>query len=69
MSLRQDHFSNQIKVLGNNFLFLYLKNCEIFTHIQQKPPSQTSALARFRDTYAPTSRKYASNERQTRSFQ
>ena len=69
LSLRQDHFSNQIKVLGNNFLFLYLKSCGIFTQIQQKAPSQTSAVARFRDTYAPTSRKYASNKPQTRSFQ
>ena len=30
---------------------------------------QTPAVARFRDTYALTSIKYASNEPKTRSFQ
>ena len=32
----------------------------------QKQPSERTLVARFRDTYAPTSRKYISNEPQTR---
>ena len=45
------------------------KNSNIFTQIQQKRPYQTPVVASFRDTYAPTSRKYLSTEPKTKSFQ
>ena len=50
-------------------MFLDFKNSDIFTLIQQKRPSQTPAVARFRDMYSPTSRKYVSTEPKTRLFQ
>ena len=59
--LRQDHFSNS--------RFYIFKNTDIFTQIQQKRPYQTPVMARFRDTYAPTSRKYVSTEAKIRLFQ
>ena len=70
LGLRQDHFSNSTtKFLGPTRPFLYLKKRDIFTQIQQKRPSETPVVVSFRDTYAPTSRKYVSNEPNTRSFQ
>ena len=63
LSLRQYPFSNFTPP------FLYLKKWETFTQIQQKQPSQRPVVARVRDTYAPTSRKYVSTESNTRSFQ
>ena len=70
LSLRQDHFSNSTaKFLGPTRPFLYLKKLDMFTQIQQKWPSETPVVASFRDTYAPTSRKYVSTEPNTRSFQ
>ena len=70
LSLRKHHFINQtMKSLGPTPPFLHLKNCCIFTSIQQIPPSQRPVVACYRDAYTPTSRKYVSNEPQTRSFQ
>ena len=70
LSLRQDHFSNlSRKLLGSTLLFFYLKNSDIFTHIEQKGPCQTPVMAGFRHTHAPTSRKYLSTELKTRWFQ
>ena len=70
ISFRQDHFSNhKIRYLGSTLPFLYLKNCSIFTQTQQKWHYQTSAVARFRGTYVPTSTKHASAKPKTRSFQ
>ena len=63
LSLRQDHFTNSARTfLGPTAPFLYFKNSDIFTQIQQKPSYQTPAVARFRNTYAATSRKYVSTE-------
>ena len=70
LSLRQYPFSNlTVKFLRLTPPFLNLKKWEIFTQIQQKQPSQRPVVARVRDTYAPTSRKYVSTESNTRSFQ
>ena len=67
LGLRADLFSNQaIKPLGPTTLFSYLKNYGIFTQILQKRPYKTPAVARFKETYAPTSRQYVSNEPNTR---
>ena len=41
--------------------FYILKNWDIFTQIQQIRPYQRPVVARFKDTYAPTARKYFSN--------
>ena len=69
MSPIQNLFSNwTINVLGTTPPFLYLKNCGIFTQILQNRQSQTPAVARFRDRYAPTSRKYVSTEPKARYF-
>ena len=68
--LRQHHFINQtIKSLGPTPPFLHLKNRCIFTPSQQIRSSQRPVVACYRDAYTPTSRKYVSNEPQTRSFQ
>ena len=70
LSLRQDRFSNLTrKVLEPTPSFFYFKNSNIFTQIQQKRPCQTLVVARFRDTHAPTSRKYVSTEPKTRLLQ
>ena len=70
LSLRQDHFSSEIKkFLGPTLPFLNFKNSDTFTQIQEKRPYQPSVSARFRDTYAPTSRKGVSPESKARSFQ
>ena len=70
LSLRKHHFINQtMKSLGPTPPFLHLKNCCIFTPVQQIRPSQRPVVACYRDAYAPTSRKYVSNEPLTRSFQ
>ena len=69
LSLRGDLFSNQaIKSLGPTTPFFHLKKYGIFTQILQKRPSKTSAVARFRETYAPTSRKYVSTEPNAKLF-
>ena len=73
VSTEQDDFSNQtVKSLGPTPPFLFSKICGIyhtyFTHIQQKRHSQTPAVALFRNTYAPTSRKYVCTEPKTRPF-
>lgn len=69
-SLRQDHFSNlSRKFLGVTPPFLYLKNTDIITKIQQKRPSQIYMVAALRDTYAPTARIYVSTESKTRLIQ
>ena len=63
LSLKQDNFSNStIIVLGPSPPFIYLKKCDIFSQIQQKCYSQRPVVAPFRDTRAPTSRKYISTE-------
>ena len=63
LSLKQDNFSNStIIVLGPSPPFIYLKKCDIFSQIQQKCHSQRPVVAPFRDTRAPTSRKYISTE-------
>ena len=49
--------------------FLNLKKCDIFTKIHQKRPLQIPAVARLRDPFGPTSRKYVSAEPKIRSFQ
>ena len=70
LCLKQDHLRHQtIKVLGPTPPFLYFKKCHISSQVQQKRPSQTPAVAPFRDTYVPTSKKYVSTEPKTRSFQ
>ena len=58
-----------MKCLGRNPPFLYFKNSDTFTQIQQKQPYQTPVVARFRDIYAPTSRKNVSTKPKTKSFQ
>ena len=69
LNLRQDRFSNEtIIFLVHTPPLLHLKNCGIFTQIRQKRPSQTLTVARFRDTYAPTCRKFVFTEPQARSF-
>ena len=69
LSLRQDHFSNQkVKIVGPTPPFLYFKKSDIFSQIQQKRPSQMPAVARFRHTYAPTSRIYVCTESETRQL-
>ena len=69
LSLKQDNFSNStIIVLGPSPPFIYLKKCDIFSQIQQKWHSQRPVVAPFRDTRAPTSRKYISTELKKRSF-
>ena len=45
------------KCSGPTPTYIYLKKYHIFTQIRQKRPSQTPIVARFRDTYALTSRK------------
>ena len=68
-SLRQDHFSNYtIKRLVHTPPLLYFKKYDISSQIQQKQPSHTPAVASFRDTYAPTSKKYVFTDPNTRSF-
>ena len=70
ISPRQDLLSSSTKkFLVPTHPFLYLKNWGVFTQIQQKRCSQTPAVARFKDTLVPTSRKYVSTEPNTRSFQ
>ena len=70
LRLRQDNFSNEtIKIFDPTPPLLYLKECDIFNQIQQGRHSQAPLVARFRDTYEPTSRKYVSTERKTRSVQ
>ena len=60
-----EHFSNYIiKFLGPTPSFLYLKNCDISSQIQQKRPSQTLAVA----PYAQIPKKLVSTETKTRSF-
>ena len=69
LSLRQDHFSNSTKkFLGPTPPSLYFTKSDIFSQIQQKPPSHTPAVALFRDTYALTSGKYVSTGPKRRSF-
>ena len=68
-SLRQDHFSNYtIKRLVHTPPLLHFKKYNISSQIQQKQPSHTPAVAPFRDTYAPTSKKYVFTDPNTRSF-
>ena len=50
-------------------VFKLVKNSDIFTQIREKQPSPTPVVARFRDTYAPTSKKYVSTDPRTRLFQ
>ena len=70
LRLTQDHFSKSTrKVLALTHAFLYLKNNDIFTQIQQKTPNQTPVLAGFRDWYGLSSIKYVSTEAKIRLFQ
>ena len=70
LSLRQDHFSSEIETfLGPTLPFLNFKNSDTFTQIQEKRPYQTRVSARFRDTYAPISRKDVPPKSKARSFQ
>ena len=70
LSLGQHHFSSKSrKFLGPTPPFLYLKNGDIFTQIEQKPACQTPVIAGFRHTYAPSSTKYLSTKSKTRWFQ
>ena len=67
---RQDPFSiSARKYLGPTHPFLCFKNNDIFTRIQQKRPSQTPVVARFRDTYEPNARKFSFSESRERPFQ
>ena len=50
-------------------MFLDFKNSDIFTQIQQKRPYPTPGMGRLTERYALISRKYASTEPKTRSFQ
>ena len=69
LSLRQDRFSTEtMKFLRRTPAFLYFKTCDISSRVQQKRPSQTPLVAPFRDTYAPTSKKYVSTEPKRRSL-
>ena len=68
--LRLDHFSNEtIKFAGPTPPFFCFKKSDIFSQIQQKRPSKRPEVARFRDMYAPTSRKHVCTEPKTRPFQ
>ena len=71
LGLRQDHFSSSIiNVLGlSNPDFFLKKSGHFFTQVQQKQPSGISVVARFRDTYQPTSTKYFYTDPQRWSFQ
>ena len=70
LSVIQDRFSNEtIKFLGPTPPFLYFKNYDISSQIQQKRTSQTPWVVLFRDTDAPTSKKYVSTESKISSFQ
>ena len=67
LSLREDPFSNSAKKFsGRTHPYLYLKNPDIFTQIQQKGLCHLTVVADFRDRYAPTSIKYVSTELKTR---
>ena len=51
LSLRQDDFSYSTRiVLGLTLRFLYLKDSDFFTQIQQKQARQTPVMAGFRHT-------------------
>ena len=66
LTLKQDHLSTEIKkVSGPTLPSLSFKNSNKFTPSQQKRPSHTTVVPGFRDTCAPTSRKYVSTERKT----
>ena len=56
------------KKLFSTSPFIDLKNSDIFTQTLQKQPYPTPVLARFRDTYAPTFRKYVSTEPKKRPY-
>ena len=67
LSLRQGHSSTSIKnILGPTPTFLDFKNSDIFTQTLPKRPYQTAVVIRFREMYAPTSRKYVSTEAKTK---
>ena len=57
-----------MKYLGATPPFLYFKKCDVSSKIRKKRPSQTPAVAPFRDRYVPTSKKYVSTEAKRRSL-
>ena len=70
LSLRQDHFSNlTVKILGPTRPFLELKKCYISTQIHKKRPSESPAVAHFRDRYPPAYKNYVSTLPKGKSFQ
>ena len=69
LSLRKDHINNLTKKnIGPIPPVLDFKNNNISTQILQKQPYQTPMVARLRDMYAPTSRKYNSTEPKQHHF-
>ena len=55
-------------VKSHSSVFIFKKN-DIFSQIQPKRPSQRPMVTRFKDTYAPTYRKYVCTNPKRRLFQ
>ena len=68
LTLRQDHFCNK-KILSVFSPIYRVQKRWYFHSIQEKRHYQTHVEVLFRDTCAPTSRKYVPTDPETRSFQ